>query len=740
MRSQAKRSICSPIWRLIPDVRLLKEELLKAVWPDSFVEDSNLSQNVFQVRKALGVNGEGTIQTLPGRGYVFAVPVIHTVPPPALRPGTDLAYEATETRLVFEEDTEEHVRFWRSPVTLGFALAAVALLGVAGWLGWQRYEDRVGGPPVQVVVADLDGSTGDPVLDRTLATAFRMELAQSPFVTLLSGANVHAKMTQMQHKPDDHLTAALAREVCERTASQAIVHGSVARAGSHYILTEEAANCVDGASLGEASRDVTSPEQLPAALATLAGQIRHDLGESRRTITRFSHPLAAVTTASLDALKDLTESERLAALGRVPEAIDLLKQAVVLDPSFAGAWLDLSTYFLNMHENKIGREYLQKAYDLRANATEPTRRFIVARYNGEVTGDLYESLRNFQTWAEEYPRQVVPWSGITVTSRDLGGPEELYAAQRTMALAPTYLVVYQALGEAQTRAGDFAGARATLQTAIAKGFDGDTIRTLLLRLGYLLKDSSLRAEQEAWGHDHPDSPYLLVNEAFLYELEGRSDEAERAFVITAEACRHLGMQELLDDLQVQMAVFESSLGHPQLAKRRLAAAKSNPEDPAYLYALQYTGDDAKVEPLLREQLAAHPRSTLWNEWDGPLLRGKMLLDAGRPREVLTTLAPAVALDGKDVDASYLRGLAHMQLKEFAQSEAEFRKIIDRPQIDPTAIQRPLARLQLARALALDGNKAAAAEAYTNFLAAWTHADPGESLPVVANAELTALRK
>src|SRR5271156_2504820 len=54
-----------------------KEELLKEVWPDSFVEEANLSQHIFKLRKALGDSPEGEryIVTLPGRGYRFAVPV-----------------------------------------------------------------------------------------------------------------------------------------------------------------------------------------------------------------------------------------------------------------------------------------------------------------------------------------------------------------------------------------------------------------------------------------------------------------------------------------------------------------------------------------------------------------------------------------------------------------------------------------------------------------------------------------
>lgn len=51
-----------------------KEELLEKVWPDTFVEESNLAQNIYTLRKALGQapNGEGYIATVPRRGYRFA--------------------------------------------------------------------------------------------------------------------------------------------------------------------------------------------------------------------------------------------------------------------------------------------------------------------------------------------------------------------------------------------------------------------------------------------------------------------------------------------------------------------------------------------------------------------------------------------------------------------------------------------------------------------------------------------
>ena len=50
-----------------------KDELMKAAWPDAFVEEANLSQNVFVLRKALGERAKENryIATVPGRGYSF---------------------------------------------------------------------------------------------------------------------------------------------------------------------------------------------------------------------------------------------------------------------------------------------------------------------------------------------------------------------------------------------------------------------------------------------------------------------------------------------------------------------------------------------------------------------------------------------------------------------------------------------------------------------------------------------
>ncbi len=56
---------------------VLKDDLMKLLWPDSFVEEANLTQNIFILRKALGESGRSYryIVTVPGRGYRFATKV-----------------------------------------------------------------------------------------------------------------------------------------------------------------------------------------------------------------------------------------------------------------------------------------------------------------------------------------------------------------------------------------------------------------------------------------------------------------------------------------------------------------------------------------------------------------------------------------------------------------------------------------------------------------------------------------
>src|SRR5258707_2383672 len=78
-----------------------KDELLTEVWPDTFVEEATLAQNIFTLRKALGQSGDGPqyIETIPRHGYRFAAEVEHS--PEVV---TEVLVETlTRTHIVSEE-------------------------------------------------------------------------------------------------------------------------------------------------------------------------------------------------------------------------------------------------------------------------------------------------------------------------------------------------------------------------------------------------------------------------------------------------------------------------------------------------------------------------------------------------------------------------------------------------------------------------------------------------------------
>jgi tetratricopeptide (TPR) repeat protein len=382
---------------------------------------------------------------------------------------------------------------------------------------------------------------------------------------------------------------------------------------------------------------------------------------------------------------------------------------------------------------------LLKAYELRDYGTEPTRLFITARYQSEITGDLYESLRNYQAWVDLYPRSPQPWSGLANVDHQLGNAqEELAAAKRLKELVPNNSAAYQELAEAQIGVGDFGAARAACDLAISRGYDDETTRYLLLRLGHLIHYSELVAAQENWADAHPNSPILLVNLAVYAQNEGRMIDAEKYFDRSGEAFRREGAPEAITRIRQGMSEAYNEFGDSDLARKMLHLGPLEPDDFNALMSLADTGDPATAEKLLNQQLASHPQSTLWNLRYAPLLRGDLDLIAHKPAQALTDMEPSRAFDGQSSDGFYLRGKAYLQANQLPQSEAEFRYLLAHPQIEATAYALPMSQLQLARVLARENNKAAAIEAYKSFLALWAHADPGQPLLQQAKQELAVL--
>ena len=74
------------------------------------------------------------------------------------------------------------------------------------------------------------------MFDDTLRQGLSVELQQSPFLTLISDSKVQQTLALMGQPKEARLTPEIAQQICERTASAAVLEGSIARLGSQYVI------------------------------------------------------------------------------------------------------------------------------------------------------------------------------------------------------------------------------------------------------------------------------------------------------------------------------------------------------------------------------------------------------------------------------------------------------------------------------------------------------------------------
>jgi DNA-binding winged helix-turn-helix (wHTH) protein/tetratricopeptide (TPR) repeat protein len=734
-----------------------KEELLRALWPESFVEESNLTQHIFLLRKALSRHGSGAkiIDTVPGRGYRFVAAI--TPAKGELEPD-QVVIRATEsiTRITLEEEEEDASQLTSQPsnaqplVSLrsgklrayqitGGLLAAVALC-VAGWFGWQRWLDYSGGRPIDVVLVPIEGSTGDPVLDRALVDALRIDLSQSPFVSVISPARVRATLAEMMHKPDEVMTLAVSREVCERTNSQAALHGTIARIGQHFLLTEEATSCVNGAVLAESKREAANAEELPRSIDKLAESLRQKLGESRRSIARFDTPLFPENTPSLEALKYYSQATVLGGQGKYTDAVGLLKNAIAADPNFAGAYFSLAAYNYDRNEFAAEKDAIVKAYNLRDQASEPVRLAIIALYHSTATQNLYEAERNYRNWTELYPRSGQAWAGLSTVQRDLGHhADSLMSDQRALELRSDVQGMYTNLTFEQRMAGDPKGAIATLDRAIANGLDGDNVREHYLESAYALHDAALIQKQLDWAAAHPDAAFFRMEELQIATAEGRLADAQRLLSQSVELLRHQGSDDRANALLWSEGANLIEAGDVADGTRLIHSVPPDPRDEDSVVGLARVGDFTAAEAAIHAMQAEFPQGTIWNDYRGPEIEALAAMAVHKPYDAIAALEKTKPLDGRDPITPMMRAGAYLAAGENALAEKQYHEVVDSPIQNADTVELPLSWLGLSRALAKEGKRSAALDAYQHFLAMWAHADPDDLLLKQAKQEFADLQ-
>ncbi len=344
-----------------------KDELMREVWPYTFVEEANLSRNIFLLRKALGESPQDHqyIVTVPGRGYRFAEDV-------QLIPERELDIVAASHSTVQVRVKEARPWAW-------VAVAAVLLLGLAAG----AFKLLVHPRPLlterdTLVLANFENSTGDPVFDGTLRQGLAVDLEQSPFLSLVSDQRVEQTLRLMDQSPDARITPPIARDLCRRTQSAAYLTGSIASLGGQYVLGLKAVGCATGDVLAEEQQTAAGKEKVLAALDQATSRLREKMGESWSTVQKFDTPLEQATTPSLEALQAYSLAMKQFHLMNFPSATTSFQRAIGLDPNFAMAYARLASLNRNNKQTEAMLANSAKAYALRERVSDRERLYIEA--------------------------------------------------------------------------------------------------------------------------------------------------------------------------------------------------------------------------------------------------------------------------------------------------------------------------------------------------------------------------
>jgi len=270
-----------------------------------------------------------------------------------------------------------------------------------------------------IVLADFVDRTGDPSLARTVTEALRVDLSQSAALNLMSATAVRDALQRMERDPDAGMSVDVAREIANRGGLKAVLTGEVSTVGGGYVLSAQLISAETGDVLTAQRATASDSTQLIGAMDKLSASLRERVGESLKTI-RARDPLLWATTSSLPALRRYSDANRAIEAGGNQRGIELLREAVLLDSTFAEAWRKLAIELSNSNISR--REVLgamTNAYRFRDRLPETTRYVVEAGYHAQVTGDQEASIRAYWAAVDANPAATGALNNLAVTYFEL---------------------------------------------------------------------------------------------------------------------------------------------------------------------------------------------------------------------------------------------------------------------------------------------------------------------------------
>jgi tetratricopeptide (TPR) repeat protein/predicted Ser/Thr protein kinase len=639
----------------------------------------------------------------------------------------------------------------RIPWKIIAPVAAILLIGIAGFVYWKMR------PPVKlsekdtIVLADFTNSTDDTVFDDTLKQALAIQLEQSPFLNVLSDSKVTQTLKLMNRPPSEKITREVAREVCQRSNSKALLAGSIVSVGAHYLIGLKAVDCHSGDTLSSTQAEAENRDRVLKALGDAGNELREKLGESLASVAKFNKPLDQATTSSLEALKAFTEGRRTSREKGEPAALPYYKRALELDANFARAYASLGSVYNNMNQASLGVANYKRAYELRDRVSERERYYIETLYFTVVTGELEKADRSYTQWLLDYPGDYVAHGNLGHNYNVLGQYEKaIEEMQASLRITPNSVAGYTNLIDAYLSLNRLEDAKTALEETQQRKLVAPSLRLVRYFVAFLQNDPAGMQEQLDWSVGKPGAEDLMLStqsdtEAFSGHLAKAREFSQRA----VDSATKADARETAAMWRANEALREAEFGNTAQARKVAgqALALTTGRDVEILAALAYAraGDPAAAQKLADQIDRESPLDTVIQGYWLPTIRAAIELDKGNAQKAIDLMQAATNYELGQPSQSqsgtmypvYVRGLAYLSKGRGQEASIEFQKYVEHRGLVLNSPLGTLARLQLARAWTMAGDQGAARKTYNDFFALWKSADA--DIPVLKEAKAAAAK-
>jgi TolB-like protein/DNA-binding winged helix-turn-helix (wHTH) protein/Flp pilus assembly protein TadD len=461
-----------------PNRLVTKEELLQAVWGDTFVEEGNLTQYISHLRKALEDNSEDTrlIVTIARKGYQFtadvAVGEAADTPKQIAVQVPVTASSRADTRSLAElppiEVVPKAAKSWRLGAVVG---AAALILLVAGYMFWRHFRPVT--PPssqkIMLAVLPFANLTGDPnkeyfadgLTEQTISLLGRLNPEQ---------LGVIGRTSVMGYKNKDERLDQIGRDLSVRY----VLENSLRESGSHIRITAQLIQVKDQTHLWSQDYDYLAKDILNVqddVAKAVAREIKLRLSSPQQADMARSRP---VNPDAFDAYLQGYYFFQRNTDKDTDMAAKYFERATQLDPSYALAWVWLSrvrNWQVNVgligseEGHRLAREAVERALALNPNLAEAHAQ--MGRIKQQVDFDWVGADTSIQRAIALEPGDSDILRLAAGSAALLGRFDEALAmGRRAVDLDPLNAISWESLGETEYFMGQFDRAAADSKKAL----------------------------------------------------------------------------------------------------------------------------------------------------------------------------------------------------------------------------------------------------------------------------------